>query len=82
MALIRDHRALTTFFFAYYLGLLALGATAGRSQTVFYAAFMGIAAMVVAWLYGRVRFSSATLWCLAIWGLGHMAGGLVYVNGE
>ena len=34
---------------------------------------------VIGWLHWRVRLSTLSLWALGLWGLLHMAGGLVPV---
>jgi Predicted membrane protein (DUF2238) len=81
-AIFRDQPRLAATFGVYYLSLLVIGAVKGQPQAVFYAAFIGAAAIIVAWLYGRVRFSGLVLWGLAAWGLGHMIGGLVEVHGD
>jgi uncharacterized membrane protein YjdF len=81
-AIFEEHPGLAAAFGIYYLGLVALGVVAGQSQTVFYAVFVGGAAVAVAFLYERARFSGLVLWGLAAWGLGHMVGGLVEINGD
>lgn len=80
--LITERRALAVFVVAYYAILLAYGAAAGSRQTIFYAVFVGAAALLVARLYVRARFSPVVLWGLALWGLAHMGGGLVQFGGE
>jgi uncharacterized membrane protein YjdF len=79
--LIDERRVLAVFFLAYYAILLAYGAAAGATQTIFYAVFVGGAALLVARLYGKARFGPVVLWGLAAWGLAHMVGGLVQVGG-
>jgi hypothetical protein len=81
-AIFEDHPRLAAIFGVYYVGLLALGAVSGRSQTAFYALFIGAAAVAVALLYERARLSGLVLWGLAVWGLAHMVGGLVEVHGD
>ena len=82
MTILQERRALSVFFLTYYLGILTVGLVSGRSQTLSYAVFVGVAALIVGRLYERVRFSQITLWGLALWGLAHMAGGLVEVDGD
>ncbi|MBA2729233.1 MAG: DUF2238 domain-containing protein [Euzebyaceae bacterium] len=79
--LITQRRMLAIFFVAYYTILLVYGAAAGAFQTIFYAVFVGGAALLVAQLYGKARFGPVVLWGLALWGLAHMAGGLVAIGG-
>jgi Predicted membrane protein (DUF2238) len=81
-AIFRDHPRLSAAFGLYYLGLIGLGALSGQAQTVFYAVFVGAAAIAVASIYERARFSGLVLWGLAAWGLGHMVGGLVEIRGD
>ncbi|MDQ3343421.1 MAG: DUF2238 domain-containing protein [Actinomycetota bacterium] len=80
--LITERRVLAVFFIAYYAILLTYGAAAGSTQTIFYAVFVGGAALLVVKLYARARFSPVVLWGLALWGLAHMVGGLVQFGGE
>jgi len=81
-AIFSDHPRLAATFGVYYVSLLAVGVAKGQAQAIFYAVFIGTAAIIVAWLYGRVRLSGLVLWGLAAWGLGHMIGGLVEVRGD
>lgn len=78
----RDHRLLAAFSLGYYVSLLGFAAWDGRPQAPFYALFMALAMMLVTFVNARVGFSTGVLWALSIWGLAHMAGGLVQVDGE
>jgi uncharacterized membrane protein YjdF len=65
-------------------GLYLLAATAfaflnGNQEFVFYIAVMVVLILVVLAVHRRVSLSIATFWCLSLWGLLHMAGGLVTV---
>ena len=42
-----------------------------------YIPFIGIFAIIIAMMHQRLNFTSALLWCMAIWGAMHLAGGLV-----
>ncbi|NND55419.1 MAG: hypothetical protein HKN56_10685 [Gammaproteobacteria bacterium] len=67
-------------FTSVYLLLAAAFAVAGgNKEFVFYIGVMAvlIAAMLV--VHKRVNLLTSTLWCLSVWGLMHMAGGLVTV---
>ncbi len=68
-------------FTALYLAAAALFAVkTGNAEFRFYIVIMlALIAAVVA-LHVRVRLSTGALWCLSIWGLAHMAGGLVHVG--
>ena len=78
----RDHRSLVLFFCTYYFVFVAYGIVTGASQVIFYALFIAIAAGIVAWLYSIALLSRLVLWGLALWGLMHMFGGLVEINGR
>lgn len=79
-AILRERRAVSVFALLYYLVLIALGFVWGRTQVVFYVGFMALALAVVARVYSRVPLSPVAVWGLALWGLGHMIGGLVFVE--
>ena len=66
----------------YVLALLAAGFVWGRAQTPFYAVFMIVLLGVVAAVYEHRPLSRLALAGLALWGLGHMVGGLVEVDGR
>lgn len=67
-------------FTAAYLAASVVGAfSRGNQEFVFYIAVMIALVIFVAALHLRVRFSLGLLWALSIWGLLHMAGGLVPV---
>jgi len=67
-------------FTAVYTGLATqIAVTRGNVEFLLYIAVMLIL-LVIVWLVHRsVVLSGATLWCLTLWGLAHMAGGLVLV---
>ncbi len=68
---------------AFTLGYIGLATVfAFRTQNwefVFYIIVMLVLALLVASLHRRVNLSKGALWCLSIWGLLHMMGGLVPV---
>lgn len=67
-------------FTAIYLAAAAGGAVVtGNREFVFYIIVMVVLIAVVAFVHLRVRFTMWLLWALSIWGLAHMAGGLVPV---
>jgi hypothetical protein len=67
-------------FTALYLAAATVGALAlGNREFVFYIVVMVLLVCAI-WLVQReIRLSTATLWALSVWGLAHMAGGLVAV---
>ncbi len=79
---LRALRPLIAFVIVYYLGFIALGLATGQPQVWFYAGFVGVLIVVVALWGSRVQFSRLVLWGLAIWGLIHMAGGLVELSSD
>ena len=77
-----------SFTAAYLVAAVAGSITAGNSEFILYIVIMLVLGSVVWFADRRVRFSRAVLWCLSLWGLVHMAGGLIAVpdswpiNGE
>lgn len=67
---------------SYVALLLGAALSWGRSQTVFYAVFMALLLAVVAVVYERRPLGRGVLVALSLWGLAHMAGGLVEVDGR
>jgi uncharacterized membrane protein YjdF len=72
-----------------YLAVSIIASIAtGNREFVFYIVVMFVLMAAVAIVHRRVRLSSTALWGLSIWGLAHMAGGMVPVprswpvNGE
>lgn len=67
-------------FTALYLLIATVGALAiGNREFLFYIVVM-VLLLGVVWLVHRsVALTTPTLWALAVWGLAHMAGGLVTV---
>lgn len=68
-----------TFTFTYIAAALALGVVRGNLEFLFYIAVMLILIGCVWWVDRSVGLSAATLWALSLWGLAHMAGGLLTV---
>ena len=80
--------AVLVFSLLYTGGAVVASLAAGNSEFMFYIVVMAVLAAAVGLVHYRVRLTTACLWCLSIWGLLHMAGGLVPVpedwpiNGE
>jgi hypothetical protein len=67
-------------FTALYIALaLVLALGRGNQEFVFYIAVMLILIGAVWLVHRSVALSTAALWALSVWGLAHMAGGLVVV---
>lgn len=65
-------------FTSVYLAAAIVGAfVLGNKEFLIYIAVMGALVVLALWLHGRIGLSLALLWCLSIWGVLHMAGGLV-----
>lgn len=79
----RDHRRtifrVALFTAAYILAASAAAVWSGNREFVFYIAVMLLLAAAVYLIDRRIRFSPLVLWGLSLWGLAHMAGGLVPV---
>lgn len=67
------------FTFAYLIAALPLALLRGNVEFLMYIAVMLVIIGLVLWLHLRVTLSSGVLWCLSLWGLAHMAGGLLVV---
>lgn len=69
--------AALVFTLVYTAAWLVLSLWLGNREFLFYVAVMGVLIAAVGALHLRVRFHLAALWGLALWGLLHMAGGLM-----
>lgn len=67
------------FAVLYTLASIPVALKAGNNEFVFYIAVMAVLGALIAWVHFRVRLTGLTLWALSLWGLLHMAGGLVPV---
>lgn len=68
-----------SFTFAYLCAALILGLARGNLEFLFYIAVMLILIGVVWAAHRHIGLSGGTLWALSVWGLAHMAGGLLVV---
>ena len=79
----RDHRrtilCVALFTTAYVLAASAAALWSGNREFAFYIVVMLLLAAAVYLVDRRIRFSPLVLWGLSLWGLTHMAGGLVPV---
>ncbi len=67
------------FTAAYLLAATIAALATGNTEFIFYIVVMFVLIGVVLAVHFRVGLSAGALWCLAIWGALHMAGGLVPV---
>jgi len=75
----RRLRPVAVFTFGYLAIALTAGLRAGNSEFLFYIGVMLVLIGVVAAVNRAVELTTGTLWALSLWGLAHMAGGLVVV---
>lgn len=71
------YRTVGGFTAAYMVALGAGAVWAGNGEFVLYTLVMGLLIALVFAMDRRVRFSRGVLWLLALWGLLHMAGGVL-----
>ena len=76
----REQPLLALFALAYFIAFGVYGFVTTSPSTIVYLVFVGALMTFVATTHSRVRFSAGVLWGLALWGLLHMAGGLVQVD--
>lgn len=61
-----------------YLAAAAVGLVTQRNgEFIFYLAVMLVLIAVMSVVHSRVRLTQGLLWAFSLWGLGHMAGGLM-----
>lgn len=77
----RRHPVLAGAVAAYIAAWCGYGVAAGSRNTGFYVGTVAAVALGVAAADARVRFSRLVLTGLALWGFGHLAGGLVELAG-
>ena len=69
-----------TLFTLLYIAAAVIGATmSGNSEFIFYIVVMVVLTAVIVTAHLRIKLPIIMLWCFSIWGLAHMAGGLVPV---
>ncbi len=67
------------FTSVYLVGALITAVQVSNYEFLLYIGVVVLMIGVVWVVHGRVALTSGALWCLSIWGLAHMAGGLVVV---
>lgn len=78
---VRRHPLLATIVAGYIVVSSAYGALAGSRLTLPYVVIVAAVALAVAAADPRAHFSRLVLVGLAVWGFGHLAGGLVSLDG-
>jgi hypothetical protein len=72
-------RPVAAFTFGYLAIALVAGLRAGNAEFLFYIGVM-LVLMGLVWAVNRsIGISTGALWALSLWGLAHMAGGLIVV---
>jgi len=65
-------------FTGLYMAAAVLGVLlTGNREFVFYLAVMAVLIGLIFWVHRRINLTTLTLWALSLWGLMHMAGGLL-----
>ncbi len=80
--MIRKHPGLFVFTMSYILAAGARALATDNREFLMYLAQMLVLIGLILWAHRRARFSAGVLWGLSIWGMLHMAGGLVPVPVE
>jgi uncharacterized membrane protein YjdF len=78
---LRGHPVLAATAAAYLIGFTAYGVATDARQTVTYPLTVVVAALAIAAIDKRVGLSRVALVGLWLWGLGHIAGGMVGLEG-
>jgi len=76
---IRSLWRIGVFTLVYLAAAFPVALMRGNVEFVMYIAVMLVLIGFVFWMHLQVELSTDVLWCLSIWGLAHMAGGLVVV---
>ncbi len=79
---VRAHPALAGFTAAYLAGFLVYGLAVGSDVAIPYVALIAVLLVLVCRLEVRYELGTGTLWGLSIWGAGHMAGGVIPLDGD
>jgi hypothetical protein len=70
------------FTVAYSIAATAYCLSIGNNEFLIYVGIMVVVGGIVAAIHTKARFSPLCIWALSLWGLFHMAGGLVKVGGD
>jgi len=80
-ALARAHPTLAAFTLAYLAGFVSVGVGIHSDLAFPYLVVVSVMIVVVARLEERFRLGPGVLWALSVWGLAHMAGGIIPLSG-
>ena len=79
---VRAHPALAAFTLAYLAVFLVYGVVIGSDVAIPYSVLIALLVVLVCRLDLRYDLGTGVLWGLSIWGLGHMAGGVIPLDGD
>lgn len=79
---LRQHRLLVVLSLAYTAAFAAYGFATGNPQAPVYLVVLTVGLLLVAKIHSRTPLSRGVLWGLTVWGLLHMAGGLIEIDGS
>lgn len=79
---VRAHRVLAVLTVGYLVFFVVLGVAIGSDVAVPYSVVVALGIVLVCRLDVRYDLGTGTLWGLSIWGGGHMAGGVIPLDGD
>lgn len=79
---VRRHPLIAAVVTAYLIALCVFGLLTGSALTIPYVLIVAVAFLGLALAEDRVHFSLVVLVGLLLWGLGHLAGGIVELSGD
>ncbi|GEP43353.1 DUF2238 domain-containing protein [Brevifollis gellanilyticus] len=68
---------LALFTAAYMIAAVVSSMVQGNTEFIFYIVVMVVLISVMTWVHKSVGLTTGLLWALSVWGLAHMAGGLI-----
>lgn len=80
VATARAHPVLAAFTLAYLVVFLVAGLAVGSDVAVPYVVLIVAVVVLICRIHERFDLGTGTLWGMAIWGLGHLAGGIVPIG--
>lgn len=81
-AVIRAHPGLAIFTLGYMAVFVVVGVVVGSDVAIPYVVLIAVLIVLVCRLEQRYRLGPAVLWGLSLWGLGHLAGGVIPLDGD
>src|SRR5205085_2403312 len=79
---VRAHPVLAGFTAAYLVFFLVFGVAIGSDVAVPYVVLIALLVMLVCRLDLRYQLGTGALWGLALWGAGHLAGGVIPIGDD